>query len=54
MSAYGFMWDAIQSGEIHDLEKRIVSLEKDLDTAKEWIEYLNGELEKLKNETPQQ
>ena len=52
MSVLGFIWDVSQDGQISELEDRIKSLEKDLNIAKEWIEYLNNELEKLKNEQP--
>jgi predicted RNase H-like nuclease (RuvC/YqgF family) len=47
MSAYGFMWDAIQSGQIGTLEERIESLEKDMETARAWVEYLNDRVNKL-------
>jgi hypothetical protein len=50
MGAYDFMWNAIQAGDIHTLEEKVEILEKNLVVTRQWIQYLNAELEKLKNE----
>jgi hypothetical protein len=50
MGAYDFMWNAMQAGDIHTLEKKVEILEKNLVVTRQWIQYLNAELEKLKNE----
>lgn len=50
MSMFNFVWDLHQSGQIEEMEKRIEDLERDLKIAREWIEYLNNELKKVKNE----
>ena len=50
MGAYGFMWDAIQSGQIHTVEEKVESLEKDMATARAWIEYLAKRIEELEKQ----
>ena len=50
MGAYGFMWDAIQSGQIHTVEEKVESLEKDMETARAWIEYLVKRIEELEKQ----
>ncbi len=49
MSAYGFMWDAIQSGQLSEHAETIEELNKKCDLLYEWVQYLNGELEKKQN-----
>lgn len=49
MGAYDFMWNAIQSGQIRDMDERVEDLEKKVEILKEWVDYLQSELEK-KNE----
>lgn len=51
MSGFHFMWDAIQAGQIQTLEERIEELEKRTEILKEWVDYLNTELEKAKNDS---
>lgn len=50
MSAFGFMWDAAQSGQIRDLEEKVEALEKDMATAREWINYLAKKVELLEKQ----
>jgi polyhydroxyalkanoate synthesis regulator phasin len=50
MGAYDFTWNAIQSGQIRDLDERIDDLEKDMATARAWIEYLTKRIDELENE----
>ena len=49
MGAYDFMWNAIQSGKISDLNEKVDELEKKVEILKEWVDYLEGELKELKN-----
>lgn len=51
MSAYGFMWDAIQSGQIGNHDDRIEELEKKVEILKEWVDYLNNQLKEKENVT---
>ena len=46
MGAYDFMWNAIQSGQISDLNERIEALEKKVEILKEWVDYLEAERKK--------
>lgn len=50
MSAYNFWWNAVQANEIDTLEQQVEQLRKEMDTARAWIEYLHGELQKVKND----
>jgi septal ring factor EnvC (AmiA/AmiB activator) len=50
MGAYNFMVDAFQEGRIHDLEQEVKQLKKTVEVTCKWINYLNAELEKLKDE----
>jgi prefoldin subunit 5 len=50
MSALDFTWNAIQSGEIRSLDERVEALEKDMETARMWIEHLTKRIEALENE----
>jgi hypothetical protein len=49
MSAYGLMMDAIHSGQLSEQAETIEDLNKKCDLLYEWIQYLNGEIERLKN-----
>lgn len=50
MGAYDFTWNAIQSGQIHSLEEKIELLEKDMETARAWIEYLTKRIDELEKQ----
>ena len=45
MSAFNFVWDLHQSGQIHDMDKRVEDLEKKVEILKEWVDYLQQQLE---------
>lgn len=45
MGAYDFMWNAVQSGQISDMDKRVEDLEKKVEILKEWVDYLQKQLE---------
>jgi chaperonin cofactor prefoldin len=49
MSAFNFVWDLAQSGQIESVEKRVEDLEKKVEILKEWVDYLQKQLEE-KNE----
>ncbi len=49
MGAYDFMWNAIQSGQLSDQAETIEQLNKKCDLLYEWVQYLNGEIERMKN-----
>jgi len=46
MGGFDFTWNAIQSGQIREMDERVEELEKKVEILKEWIDYLNGELTK--------
>ena len=48
MGLINFMVDMSQSERLSDHDERIEKLEKDLETARAWIEYLMKEIEELK------
>jgi uncharacterized coiled-coil protein SlyX len=50
MSAYDFMWNAAQSGQIHNLDEKVEALEKDMETARAWIEFLTKRIEELEKQ----
>lgn len=50
MSAYDFMWNAVQSGQIGDHDERIEELEKKVEILHEWVLYLKEQL-KDKNDS---
>jgi prefoldin subunit 5 len=50
MSAYGLMMDAIHSGTLDEQAKTIEELNKKCDLLYEWIQYLNSQIQELKNE----
>lgn len=49
MSAYDFMWNAIQQGELSEHAQTIEELNKKCDILYEWVKYLNAQIEELKN-----
>lgn len=49
MSAYGLMIDAIHSDQLSQQAATIEELNKKCDLLYEWVKYLNGEVERLKN-----
>lgn len=48
MSVFNLLWDLGQDGQIGDLETEVKQLKENQLILKQWIEYLNGEIEKLK------
>ncbi len=50
MGALDFTWNAIQSDQIDDIEDKVKALEKDMETARAWIEHLTKRIEALENE----
>jgi uncharacterized coiled-coil protein SlyX len=50
MGALDFTWNAIQSGQIRELDEKIEDLEKNMETARAWIEHLTKRIEELENE----
>ena len=50
MGVLDFTWNAIQSDQIDTLEDRVKALEKDMETARAWIEHLTKQIEALENE----
>jgi uncharacterized membrane protein len=48
MGGFNFMWDAIQAGQINELEKRIEKLEEQNQILYEWVQYFRKQ-EELKN-----
>ncbi len=50
MGALDFTWNAIQSDQIDDLDDKVKALEKDMETARAWIEHLTKRIEALENE----
>ena len=49
MGLYDFWWNQVQSGQISDLEDRIIKLEEKVEILKEWVDYLEAELKKANN-----
>ena len=54
MGVVDLIWDLGQDGQIRDLEGEVKQLKENQLILKQWIEYLNVEIEKLKaqNENP--
>jgi chaperonin cofactor prefoldin len=50
MSALNWAIDFSQSTAIGTLEEKVELLEKDMATARAWIEYLNKRIEELENQ----
>ena len=50
MGAYDFTWNAIQSSQIHNLDEKVEALEKDMATARAWIEYLTKRIDELEKQ----
>lgn len=50
MGVLDFTWNAIQSDQIDGIEDRVKALEKDMETARAWIEHLTKRIEALENE----
>ncbi len=50
MGVLDFTWNAIQSDQIDDIEDKVKALEKDMETARAWIEQLTKRIEALENE----
>jgi peptidoglycan hydrolase CwlO-like protein len=50
VGAFDFTWNAIQSGQLRELEEKVEALTKDMETARLWIDYLQDEIVKLKSE----
>jgi hypothetical protein len=50
MSAFEFMWNLGQQGEIDTQKEQIDELTRKVNLLYEWVQYLNKELEKVKNE----
>ena len=50
MGVFDFTWNAIQSDQIDDLDDKVKALEKDMETARAWIEHLTKRIEALENE----
>lgn len=50
MSVLNFVWDVAQDGQIQTLEEQVEELRHNMEIACMWINHLNKELEKLKNE----
>jgi polyhydroxyalkanoate synthesis regulator phasin len=50
MGVLDFTWNAIQSDQIDDIEDKVKALEKDMETARAWIEHLTKRIEALENE----
>lgn len=49
MGGFDFTWNAIQSGQIREMDERVEELEKKVEILKEWVDYLNNQL-KEKND----
>lgn len=47
MGGFDFTWNAIQSGQIREMDERVADLEDDMATARAWIEYLSKRIEEL-------
>ena len=50
MGAYDFMVNAAQSGQISELQDKVKKLEKNMDLAKEWVEYLKKRIDELEKQ----
>ena len=50
MGVFDYTWNMIQSDQIDSIEDKMEALEKNLETARLWIEHLTKRIEKLENE----
>lgn len=50
MSAFDFMWNTLQESDISKLREQLKLQQKQIESLSAWINYLNEQLEKLKNE----
>jgi chaperonin cofactor prefoldin len=50
MGLYDFWWNSVQAEQISDLEDEIKTLKEQTTILKEWVDYLNTELIKLKQD----
>ncbi len=48
MGLYDFWWNSVQSGQIDDLTDQVQQLQEKVAILKDWVEYLERELEELK------
>ena len=51
MGAFDFTWNAIQSGQIRELEERIEKLEEQNQILYEWVQYFRKKEEEKENDT---
>ena len=47
MGVFDYTWNMIQSDQIDSIEDKMEALEKNLETARLWIEHLTKRIEKL-------
>ena len=47
MGVFDYTWNMIQSDQIDNIEDKMEALEKNLETARLWIEHLAKRIEKL-------
>jgi len=45
---YDFLWNTAQEGQINDLQDEVKQLQEKVAILKDWIDYLERELEELK------
>ena len=50
MGVYDYMVNAAQSGQLSEHERRIKKFEKDLDLARQWVEYLKKRIDELEKQ----
>jgi peptidoglycan hydrolase CwlO-like protein len=50
MGAYDFMVNMGQSGQISELQEKVRELEKNMDLAKQWVEYLKKRIDELEKQ----
>jgi hypothetical protein len=48
MSLLNWIWDIDQDGKIRDQRVQIEELNRDVELLKQWVEYLNRELESIR------
>jgi uncharacterized protein (UPF0335 family) len=52
MGGFDFTWNAIQSGQIRELEERIEKLEEQNQILYEWVQYFKSQLKVPTNDQP--